>query len=425
VLLPDANETNVQAAGKILGTQALSEHQRTSAIEKKELEQKLAASEADPKYVNRESLAGPNGSLLQSLADAQAEQKNFETDRGKLNLPELEWLAKNPRPEGFFGALFDSLGGTNRQRKRYTVHVLATLKFSSLKAIDDRKRALDGCIASAKDAVKGVEVQIEDVRKATALRETLARDFALFDERSFEKLRKQCEAHLQTCNYFDVQAKIPQEHKPLVAKLALCRDKISLLGQLIESLGKEVADRENRIRSIENVRRKWQRSRKSYLKADKSAWLRNAPQQRTEVTHTYCNHYDTTYMNIMMFQNFMLYSMLLDRGHHYVPYVAMSQGAEAQAPNRFVQQALPETAKDMAEHPEAVKATQSVFHESEEFVEQDALNKTADELHEEAGVGAGMEREDSLESADPTDESADPAADNEVDAGDSVDDDLS
>lgn len=406
LVLPTLGESDIRAADALLGGTRLADRAAELEVERQDLLTRQRDLAENQEVIDSERLIGSlsgEGDLLRSEIEA------LEREVTRYNHSGLHWLRVNPKPQGGLSGLWDSVGGTSRKRQETLATVLSDFEASSIEEVETRETEANDKLGAARRRLETVESEIERISGLAGRYKEVNSALGGFDDMALCSLRSVVVEVLASADFKALQEKL-SAHKLPIATAAALTSKRSLLSQAGNSLKKEIADRKQRIAAIERVRRKWVRSSKTYLKSDKSDWLRTAPQRKVEQTDTYCGHFDLLYASIMGFDDYLFYSMLLGRDSPVIPFLAFSALADDKPPMGFAASVLPDFAEQRAEYPDASKDVQSLLDHRDEQVEHQALDTIADEW-DQADQGVN--------------EAEDVGADASADASDVVDNDLS
>ena len=382
-LLSAVSADAVQAAAQVLGATTPGELRETLEAERRALQERRREIEADSEFASRESLIGQEGSWNLQYAQLDRELSEVSAALQSFRDHDLIWLEEHPQPTGFWAGLWDWLNGNSQTRKEKTDSVLSTFRALSLNEIRQRRNDVGRQAAALQADLQALAQRIERLEELTREHAGITCRLSTFDDRMLGELRGALAQVMDGCDSAELRRRLPENFHLLIGKAAALKDKLTLLEQLSTSLSRQIDDRQQRIVGVQRVLSKWRRSSRSFLRADKTAWLRTLPQSKASATGRWLGHWDVLYGDIIGFDDYLMYSLLLGRDDPFIPYMAFCSQAEERAPLAFAQALMPGLAEECQEHPEAAEALAGAQAEADEQVEEGALSSIADEWQSE------------------------------------------
>ncbi len=264
-----------------------------------------------------------------------------------------------------------------------------------------------------------VRISMEEVaKKQEALRslvqeyDELCVELQTFDAKALDRLRQALSRHLESCEGFDeIRKGVSVSAKLTVTTIIALKEKAKYFQGMLDALGREIVDREKRMRGVEKVLPKWRKKPYNTLKnpAAKTKWLVEGPQQKTVTTHQYVSRVHVMYSNVYVYDDYTALDYLLDHATDILIYDMFARAATERMPSEaFASQIIPEMGSYREEYGPADRAYYAqidgaVDHQFDDTSAQDAALVASADLASETDTGTALDED--LDSEDPATES--------------------
>jgi hypothetical protein len=153
----------------------------------------------------------------------------------------------------------------------------------SLKTLYDRYDEASEKLQNLNAEIGRKAAVLSRVQGLTREHATITSSLEAFDAWALEELRKTMRAHLNAYvpeSWKEVRGTIRQDMHITATTLMVLLTKVTYLGGLIEKLGAEARDRDERARKIGDAVQNWRRRPHKHLRGDKTKWLVTGPAHR-------------------------------------------------------------------------------------------------------------------------------------------------
>jgi hypothetical protein len=310
-----------------------------------ELEQKKTTSEerikeieADEEYTNREALTHPvTGDYSLKVKEAQESVGVFEDLLKNYDLKDFQWLYKKayhkPKEVGVIMGFWRTITLANQREKRAEESVLKELNEASFVTCVEKYEQYQKQLKESQDELTKWQKRHQAVLDLVKERERLTSWLDNYTTECTNALRAELSKHLDECDYEQLHKTIRPGGRVLVAKCHALKKKVDYLNDLIRHVDKEILDRENRIRSIDRVQRKWRQKPYGYMRGDKTKWLETVPAMKNRSTQKQLNWIRTSHSNIYSYNRYGHYNLFMGAAVGFLAYDAFSYQAHERMPH--------------------------------------------------------------------------------------------
>lgn len=425
VLLHEASPKCIALADQFLGGQSvrsrqseLAERSAKLTADLAEIETQLGGSEQKKMAEHFQGLQEKHNLAEERHNEARRQLEPYRDDN-------LVWLRDNPQPDaGILNAFMDSMSGKKKRRESLLSTILSKFKAKSMEEIDTKEKNQRLETDAAKTDLELASDELEEFASLLKKHRELSDWLEESTSGLLSTLRSVVISQLEGMDLVEFSKRLPEEIKSElklhIGKALTLAGKVEVLGEISKALLADINDRQERKNKVSSVLRKWKRSSKTYLKADKSEWLRTLPERQFEKTRTRLGYYDRCYEATTDFEDFLTYYWLLEMSESALPPYAVFSHTyhEPLAPAAFVSEIFPEYSEwegpgvnelMKEERPEEMR----IVDDGENLSHDDIEGEASEALLEEsvvAGVAAGVVisnvSEDSEEATAEVDDSA-------------------
>lgn len=310
-------------------------------LEKQKIEsiQRTEAISKDDEYINRELLTHPvTGEYSIQLKEAEETESAFKSEFDQFDFKEFKWLygrdyhKVSDADRGGFQKFLRAITFSNQREKKAEEVALQKLKEPSFASCAEKFEKIQQALESAQEDVQKWKDKKEHILDMIEEKERLTRWVEDYPNECIQALRAQLVDHLDGCDLESLRDSIRPSAKVLIAKLHALGKKSDYVQDLQRYIDKEILDRENRVRSIDSVQRKWRRKPYGLLRGNKTRWLVDLPEMKRFGTEKRLRWSRTMRSNIGGYDHYGSYALLWGGAAGFLAYDAFAMGAAERMP---------------------------------------------------------------------------------------------
>jgi hypothetical protein len=300
--------------------------------------------EAMDDFINKDSLI--NNSIGKYIIEMEKSSKfisEIEEQIEKFNTPEYKWLLNDKeKTKTRLTAFLDKITGTSKKRKENEDKLYQNLlirniddaetKLLELNNLLDNEITSNNLIHGKIDKIKSIETEfnviIEKIEKIKSTTPELLHGL-LFN-------------HLSRIDLSLIHPTVRDSFQISISGIIAMKHKVEYLEKIENFLKNELKDIEKRMDAIRNVSFKWRRSKKTYLKGDKSKWLREVPvlKHSSVIKKTLLCHKMSD--SVCSFSDYSMFDKVILSGASIASFsIFASCYAEAMPSASFMQEVIP------------------------------------------------------------------------------------
>lgn len=389
------------------------EHQRTDSI------QRVKKIENHQEYIDREFLTHPvTGDYSIKLAEAEETESAFKSEFDQFDFKDFKWLYSrdyhktSDADRGGFQKFLRAITFTSQREKKAEMETLRILNEPSFASCVERFEKIQSALERAQSEVQEWKDKKSHILEMAQERDHLKKWVENYQEECVQALRARLVDHLEGCDLEALRDTVRPSAKVLIAKLHAISKKSEYIEDLQRYIDKEILDRENRVRSIDSVQRKWRRKPYGLLRGNKTRWLVDLPEMKRFGTEKRLNWSRTMRSNIGGYDHYGRYALLWGGAAGFLAYDVFAMGASERMPYEGFSRGVIGELGDYREthgmdRPDYSEYQEVLQGESEEeldqYLEMEELPEEGEEGLEDEAADAMAEDEESDSGSDDED----------------------
>ncbi len=301
--------------------------------------QRISSIEKDDEFRNRELLTHPvTGEYSIQLKEAEETESAFKSEFDQFDFKEFKWLYGrdyhkiNDSDRGGFQKFLRAITFSSQREKKAEEEALKRLSEPSFASCAEKFEKIQQSLENAQEDVQKWKDKKEHVLQLIEEKDRLTRWVNDYPNECREALRAQLVDHLDGCDLESLRDSVRPSAKVLIAKLHALSKKTDYIQDLQRYVDKEILDRENRVRSIDNVQRKWRRKPYGLLRGNKTRWLVDLPEMKRFGTEKRLRWSRTMRSNIGGYDHYGSYALLWGGAAGFLAYDVFAMSAHERMP---------------------------------------------------------------------------------------------
>lgn len=404
-LLQDAAQATLDYVGQELGLGWLPNRRAELEQQRASWAARLVAIEADPQFVQRESLLHPtHGALARErqqcnvvIGQLQAHLQRFQTETFQwLQARELQRQTQPGGLSSFWNAV--TFGGYREDRAK--LRCASELGYQSYDQLLHDYQSSDVRLRQIQERIGQLDAQSQRV---LALLEEHGKLYGWthdFETLLCQTLRSELAQALSRQDLRTVHMRIRPPLRPTIARAHALQKKLEYLGNLGGFLQREVADRSQRVDAIAKTRMTWAMKPWDRLVGDKSKWLLALPAAKRESTRKQSAYARRMHRNIVDYDDYDDYDYYLLYVPDFLAWDAFAWAADEPMPYEgFSRGVIEELAPFRQEHGQE-RADFSAYRQADKSMGTDEQHHRDELAHEHEAIrDAELESEGLVEAA--------------------------
>lgn len=367
IVLPDAAPATLARAAQELSIGWLVSRRHELEQLRSQWLARLAAIEADPQFVQRESMLHPtHGALARERQQCETLIAQLEAHLARFRTETFQWLQARKlqrqmgQGKGFAG-FWDAVTFGGLREDKAKQRCAAELGYPGYAELEHDYEASEVRLRQVHERIGQLDAQRQRLLGLLEEHGELYGWAHDFEARVCQTLRAELAADLGRQDLRTVHMRIRSGARPSVARAHALQKKSQYLGNLAGFVQREAADRNRRIEAIGKTRLTWSLKPWERLTGDKSKWLLALPAAKKESTHKQTRWVRRMHHNIVDYEYYDDYDHYLDTVDDFVAYDAFAWAAEEPMPYEgFSRGVVDELDRHRREH-DREKADYSAF----------------------------------------------------------------